>query len=109
MNKVKLGKFNGMDEELQHVIKVDIQLDIDKLNRIYAIEEELGIPLEVLFKALKDGITINKNGVLKNLSRVALDYNCYFECWCFEYGLGTVKAKLKDYQTTWALIGEELE
>lgn len=109
MNKVKLGKFNGMDEELQHGIKVDIQLDIDKLNRIYDLEKELGIPLEVLFKALKDGILTKKNNIFRKLTGISLNYNSYFECYVFEYGMGTVKAKLKDYGKTWVLTKEELK
>ena len=67
------------------------------------IEQELGITLEVLFKALKEGIMINNNGILRNLSGIELRYNSYFECWFFEYGMGTAKVKLKDYGKTWWL------
>lgn len=80
----------------------------NKLGRIEDLEEELGIPLEVLFKALKEGIIINSNGILRNLSGIVLRYNSYFECCFFEYGMGTAKVKLKDYGKTWALTKEEL-
>lgn len=61
MEKLKIERINGMtEEELNKGCKVDIQLDIDKLNRIYDLEKELGITLEVLFKALKDGIWTNE-------------------------------------------------
>lgn len=80
-----------------------------KLGKLEDIEQELGIALDMLFKALKKGIIINNNGILRNLSGIVLRYNSYFECYFFEYGCGTAKVKLKDYGKTWALTREELE
>jgi hypothetical protein len=84
---------------------------VTKLGKLEDIEQELGITLEVLFKALKDGIMINSNGILRNLNGIELSYNGYFECWFFEYGMGTANVKLKDYGKTWWLekSKEELE
>ena len=78
---------------------------MSKLGKLEDIEEELGIDLVTLFKALKDGYYTNKtwgkeiekrNGSLEYLDGIVLDS-----------GLDMVD--LDDYGKTWALTKEELE
>ena len=74
---------------------------IDKLCAIENIEEELGIPLEVLFKALKEGFYVRFVGLparrLPEYSRFDFYNKKIDEC------------NIKDYGKTWALTREELE
>ena len=80
----------------------------DKLSKLEDLEDELGIPLEVLFKALKDGIWTNgyekRDGRkiwLRNYDgKVILEVSNRF---CFDVYYP------KDYGVAWALTKEELE
>lgn len=51
---------------------------VEKLGKLEDIEQELGIPLEVLFKALKDGIEILET---TQKVRVSIRYSDYFKKW----------------------------
>jgi hypothetical protein len=86
---------------------------VEKLGKLEDIEQELGIPLEVLFKALKKGKVwacenslwgySYHNVVGFNLNEVILQSKVcsYSDCdWDID---------LKDYGKTWALTKEELE
>lgn len=81
---------------------------INKLGRLEDIEEELGCPLEVVFKALKDGIIDFENNEhryihLRNNGKYVLPSNCWiFHTFHFSYVF-----KLSDYQKTWWLKGEK--
>lgn len=109
---------------------------IDKLYAIENIEEEIGIPLEVLFKALKDGIW-TKGGnydpcfldatpnFIKNLDLHigycgysqydSEEFDNYFEendalcIFTMDYEEHNYVTRLKDYGKTWGLTKEELE
>ena len=74
-----------------------------KVNAIEEIQEELGIPLEVLFKALRygrwDWQKVEKHYVFDN--NITLHYNGV--CWI----IGHHKTDM--YGKTWALTREELE
>ena len=79
-----------------------------KLGKLEDIEEELGISLEVLFKALKDGIYYDYDGDIIDFSYATL-FNDEDDC---EWYLTTDSAtfvELKNYGKTWALTKEELE
>ena len=91
----------------------------DKLSQIEDLEEELGIDLLTVFKALKEGVyyiyndgkkhiefTKEVKGLRKSYDN---DNNCWFihEGW-FDIGC-PIKLYLKDYGKTWALTREELE
>lgn len=110
MEKLKIERMNGMtEEELNKVVKVDIQLDIDKLNRIYDLEKELGIPLEVLFKALKEGIyrlyeefEDDEPPYIYYLDPIIM-YDEWRECWIFYDESKCQVYCLKDYGKTWWL------
>ena len=79
----------------------------NKLGQLEDIEEELGIDLITLFKALKNGIWIQDLMSL-GIQSVSIHYskeegiylyNYFFEN-CYDF---------KDYGKTWALTKEELE
>ena len=86
-----------------------IKVSIQKLGQLEDIEQELGIPLEVLFKALKEGIYWDyKHREPEDVSfrlcykELIVRYSCFGET-DYEY------LELKDYGFTWALTREELE
>ena len=71
------------------------------------IEQELGIPLEVLFKALKEGVYIIDacEIIYLNHTEISLHHNGVQWLWETPYG-----AKIfTHYQITWALTREEME
>ena len=93
-------------EEAKRLIAEDVR---EQLRKYWKIEEELGIPLEVLFKALKDGIYYGYDGEIIDFTYVSLckdedeenelvfvdnEYNGF---------------RIKNYGKTWALTMEELE
>ena len=95
-------------------------LGTNKLGKLEDIEEELGIDLITLFKALKDGIWTNqeqwygdeKQGKIRFFQvRLLLAENAigciYNSMWKGEEVIRTLY--LKDYGKTWALTKEELE
>ena len=74
-----------------------------KLSQLEDIEEELGIDLITLFKALKDGIYKKGRNSLKGLI-------LYSKMPMFSFYHKTIDAELiEDYGKTWALTREELE
>ena len=74
---------------------------LDKLSQLEDIEEELGIDLITLFKAMKNGFYDKHfhygSAVINN------GYICYY------FDESGIRYKLKDYGKTWALTKEELE
>lgn len=101
---------------------------LNKLGQLEDLEEELGIDLITLFKALKEGIYITKDGYLHTGNIEKFDdkekYNClvlnasydnnyylsdishpYGDSECGDIGC---YVKTKDYGKTWALTREEL-
>ena len=71
-----------------------------KLLKYEAIEQEIGIPLEVFFKALKYGIIIDDEEY-----QTFLMYDEETDSYCFKCG-GWNKYFLKDYGWTWLLTEE---
>ena len=94
-------KVNG--EYIHKVHKCSLNDCYEKLGKLEDLEEELGIPLEVLFKALKDGIwIINKEYVYDGYHiEVVLIGDKYnkFLLQDFNYDVW----ELKDYGKTWWL------
>lgn len=103
---------------------------IEKLSKLEDLEQELGIPLEVLFKALKDGIIPkqhfeddelidNKENKVYKISLVVYKLQNTIEYYLsnirYQYGDANCgidsgcSVELKDYGKTWALTREELE
>lgn len=86
--------YNGGQEEI-----------INKLGKLEDIEEQLGCPLEVLFKALENGIyTIDKTWYsLVNL--YFSDRNLY----CQAKFKNSIVVHIKDYKKTWWLKEDKTE
>ena len=107
-----------------------------KLGKLEDIEEELGITLEVLFKALKDGIWtkggyydacyLDANPVFVKGKELHIGFYWYFQydnqdldngfqeedslgIFSMDYEETIYFTRLKDYGKTWALTKEELE
>lgn len=87
-----------------------------KLKQLEDIEEELGIYLIILFKALKNGFYYYDNGIVHtsdNESYISLQaQSCLPNQMCIEVDYGdysTMCFYFKDYGKTWALTREELE
>lgn len=102
---------------------------IQKLGKLEDLEEQIGCPLEVMFKALEEGIIINEEGFVNSaydnkefnaekdsyyncLTLYKYENNYYFEDTSSPYGdpeCGNIGCwvKLSDYQKTWWLKGEK--
>ena len=107
-------------KEIKYISNESDQMCVDKLGAFEAIEEELGIDLITLFKALKDGIWTNqeqwygdeKQGKIRFFQvRLLLEENAigciHNSMWKGEEVIITLY--FKDYGKTWALTKEELE
>ena len=84
-------------------------LATNKLGKLEDIEEELGIDLITLFKALKQKFVFRKENVKIELIGIHIKSE---ELYLFGFIKDTVQAvylSLKDYQKTWFLTKEELE
>lgn len=79
---------------------------INKLGKLEDLEEKLGCPLEVVFKALNEGIYIATEKIDFFL-RPRLYFSDDYKNWCFEFAFGGYVVHLKDYQKTWWLKGEK--
>ena len=77
------------------------------VGRYEDIEEEFGIGLITLFKALTDGIWYEKEGHSLHTSMCFnVDKEWVIGCWFNKYEC--VYCRLKDYKKTWALTKEGL-
>ena len=78
-----------------------------KLMQLENIEEELGIELITLFRALRDGVFINEDGsVFKDYIK-SIEH--WPDCWGFISNNEDIEVFFEDYGVTWALTCEELE
>lgn len=83
---------------------------IEKLSKLEDLEDDLGIPLEVLFKALKDGIYVQGEDEDGHLYITKLENYKIGLDWCkVSKSWGLSAFATKDYGKTWALTREELE
>ena len=89
-----------------------LQNAINKLGKLEDLEEELGCPLEVVFKVLKDGIIL-ENEKLYNCSLSFHKQQKYsnedYILICYENGESVVGVSVKQYKKTWWLEGEKNE
>ena len=76
---------------------------INKLGKLEDIEQDLGCPLEVVFKALKEIYYENEFGDFCRCQRPSLYYSDVLKCWCLESYLGCHTLPLKDYKKNWWL------
>ena len=99
-------------EDLDQVFDKE-QIVLTKLGQYEDIEEELGCPLEVVFKALKNDFyfkykdkIISSNDYLFQI-RTNIRGNWIFDI--ISDNLSLLSIKFKDYGKTWALTKEDLE
>lgn len=83
---------------------INLTKDIEKY---WNIEEELGCSLEVVFKALEEGVYIEVEHLPDVIERPRLYCSDDFKCYCFELLYGEYVFKLSDYKKTWWLKGEK--
>ena len=99
-----------MSRLTSHTYEHDLFKDIYcKLELLENIEEQIGIDLITLFKALKQMFVFHKENVKIELLGLHIKSN---ELYLFGFVKDTVHAvylSLKDYGKTWALTKEELE
>ena len=111
----RLTKYEpSKDSMFPYKIKSNEILELDvihKLGRIEDLEEELGCPLDVVFKALTEGVHIQAEFLDLTIKDFVLRPRLYFsndfKCYCLETGYGANMIKLKDYQKTWWLQGDK--
>lgn len=84
-------------EEAKRLIAEDVR---EQLRKYWKIEEELGIPLEVLFKALKDGFWFKDYGRVFFAKQAGV-FNGVSGTYWFS-GIDTM-IKVKEYGKTWWL------
>lgn len=80
---------------------------IHKLGKLEDIEEELGIDLITLFKALRDGVFINEDGSVYKDCIKSIEH--WSDGWGFISNDDYIEALFEDYGRTWALTREEIE
>ena len=76
----------------------------EKLYKLKTIEQDLGCPLEVVFKALKKGSIEDENG---GIQIVGITIGGYGELYL--HAINGDLYLLKDYQKTWCLKGDRSE
>lgn len=103
-NKNISASMNPAYEDMSYVS--NHELIYEKLGQLEDIEEELGIELATLFKALRSGIHIIDDGYPYN-DRVNLIYSNSSPCG-FKGKVGDHCVFFKDYGKTWSLTKEEL-
>lgn len=103
---------NRLTEEECYIKKHNVnELDLwNKLGQLEDIEEELGIDLITLFKALENGVwykDYKDNDKIKFTDRVEENIRCKEFTVPAKYT--TIGLKFRDYGETWALTKKELE
>ena len=78
-----------------------------KLEQLEDLEEELGVELIILFKALRDGVFINEDGSVYKDYIKSIEH--WPDCWGFISNEEDIEVFFEDYGVTWALTSEELE
>ncbi len=73
------------------------------------LSKELGCDLDVVFKALKEGICVEdvELGIHDDFSRPRLYFSDDFKCFRFECGYGSHYEYLSNYQKTWWLASDK--
>ena len=84
-----------------------IEKDLDQLEEYRKIEEELGIDLITLFKALKDDVFINEDGSVYKDCIKSIEH--WSDGWGFISNDDYIEVLFKDYGISWALTEKELE
>ncbi len=101
--------FDTLSKENEKVMK-ELSKEIEKNRQLQIIEEELGIDLITLFKALTQGIYVKINREIDFIRYVSIfkkrKWHLYSSSTFWgKYDIGLIK----NYGKTWALTKEELE
>lgn len=118
--ELKNAKYKNLFElssnrEIENYVNTDLTIAIDKLGQLEDIEEELGIDLITLFKALKNGFwSIDKKNHIYKMKPTegnggAMSFYASYDCIIKENAYDEQYFLLKDYGKTWALTKEELK
>ena len=99
------AKSVNIDERRVCFLRKIIEKDLDLLEGYRKIEEELGIDLITLFKALKDGIYINEDGSVYKDCIKAIEH--WSDGWGFISNDDYIEVLFEDYGISWALDKEE--
>lgn len=98
---IDLGAYQNENENL-----------VKDIEKYWKLEEELGCPMEVVFKGLKEGIVL-ENGKLYHCSLSFHKRQKYsnedYILICYENGESVVGVSVKQYKKTWWLKGEKNE
>jgi hypothetical protein len=85
------------------------QLCLNKLGQLEDIEEELGIDLITLFKALFNGVYAKRYLDIVFVEKPYLRTDDKYKPYAIDFCHSDFTHYLKDYGKTWALTREELE
>ena len=100
-------------KEIKYISNESDQMCVDKLGALEDIEEELGIDLITLFKALKKGVYVKFDSYFGNIGELDIKIvkdNATGICYRNKkWYLQEEETLVKDYGKTWALTKEELE
>ena len=99
------AKSVNIDERRVCFLRKIIEKDLDLLEEYRKIEEELGIDLITLFKALKDGIYINEDGSVYKDCIKSIEH--WSDGWGFISNDDYIDMLFKDYGISWVLDKEE--
>ena len=104
---INLERFSNLhDEQNIKKQKFDIvEKDLHLLEEYRKIEEEIGIDLITLFKALKDGIYINEDGAVYKDCIKSIEH--WSDGWGFISNDDYIDMLFKDYGISWVLDKEE--
>lgn len=97
--KMVHNNWSGWDERLFNIMNV--------LQKYYELEKELGCPVDVLFKALKNNIYYVKDKKILKAKVMNIKSLCYGDI-LIEYDYGDV-VFAKDYKKTWWLKEDKSE
>ena len=100
------AKSVNIDERRVCFLRKIIEKDLDLLEEYRKIEEELGIDLITLFKALKNGVFINEDGSVYKDGINSIEH--WSDGWGFISSDDYIDVLFEDYGISWALTEEEL-
>ena len=99
-HKLENGTYLAKTDNPNTSIETDIRNCVQKLGQLEDIEDELGIDLITIYKALKNGYYYkDEDGSIQYI-----DDNCLFKDI-----FNAIKEMAKEYNKSWALTKEELE
>ena len=103
------GRIKDHDIMRGNLGRITDDMIFNKLGQLEDIEEENGLDLITLFKALKQKHVFHKENVKIELLGLHIKSNELYLYGFVEDTTHTVYLSLKDYGETWALTREELE